>query len=986
MGAARRFQRLIVSVAVFLAAVALLFVVSRDAPPDDLLKRARRALANANFEEAEQLARRIPAGSAESSRALLIAGEAASESGKTKTALQYYSRIPADCEGEFLTGLRTAVTISMRIGQLSLTEDFLRRILECGQGNLFATQRLARLLRMAGRKWESTPLFFDLVRKGRCDVEELVLLGGVELRVDVPDTFETESGQKADDPIVLLWQATQARQDSEWSQAESLLRQVIAADPDLVEAHAQLGLVLLESGNAGSLVPWHTELPPTAEDHPGIWFVLGRWLEIHQMPTLAVRCFAEALWRDPDHIAANYRLSRQLIAVERHEAAKLFVSRAHTLQELEDILINLDKNRGDVSYMQQAAELTESLDRLWEAWGWCRVALRRNDRLSWAEQGSRRLGGLLNEDPSRVVVSSSPVFTTDWSEFPLPNREDLGGVSAAEYFAASPRFEPVFENFAESAGLQFRYFNSGDPDSGMVKMYEFTGGGAAVLDFDGDGWADVYLTQGCPWPPTRAASKYRDRLYRNLGNGKFDDATAQAVLVDGGFGQGATSGDYNNDGFPDLYVGNIGENQFWHNNGDGTFTSITESTDTGGQSWTTSCLLADVNGDTWPDLYVVNYLSGEGLFERICRSRDRMPPEGICPPSEFEAEQDRCYLSLGNGRFEDVTGTAGITLPDGKGLGIVAFASDASDSAGLNLFVANDAVANFCFLNETAHPGGSLKFAELGLLSGLALNQNGRAEACMGVAAGDVNHDGRLDLHVTNYHDESNTLYMQQPGGLFVDGTREFGLREPSLSMLGFGTQFLDGDLDGQPDLFVTNGHVDKYVHAGIPYRMRSQYFHNVGHGRFEEIPPATLGPWFSTPCLGRGVAKLDWNRDGREDLIVSLLDADTALLSNQTAVVGHFLVVQLRGVTSDRDAVGTSVSVTTGDVTRFHQLTAGDGYLVSNQRQLIIGLGEVNRVDSLTVKWPSGLSQTFVNIAADQELSIIEGLSNVVRLPPPTE
>jgi len=471
-------------------------------------------------------------------------------------------------------------------------------------------------------------------------------------------------------------------------------------------------------------------------------------------------------------------------------------------------------------------------------------------------------------------------------------------------------------------------------------------------------------------------------LFRNRGNGSFQDVTSNMMAGEEGFSQGATVGDYDNDGFPDLYVGNIGQNQFYQNNGDGTMTAITDSTHTGGDEWSTSCLLADLNGDTWPDLYVVNYLADEDIFERECRTTDKGPLTGICPPSLFSAEQDRCYLNLGDGRFRDVTLSSGIEVPNGKGLGIVAFVSDSASSSGLDVFVANDAVPNFYFLNQTETRGGSLKFSELAMLSGLALNQDGRAEACMGIAAGDVDNNGLLDFLVTNFLFESNTLYLQQPGGQFLDSTRKQGLHGPSLSSLGFGTQFLDGDLDGHLDLVVANGHVDNYAHAGVPYRMRPQYFHNLGDGRFEETASESLGPWFSTPCLGRSLARLDWNRDGREDFIVSSLDTTAALLSNQTPVVGHFLAIQMRGVQSDRDAIGTSICVMADGVTQFHQLTAGDGYQASNQRQLIIGLGEADHIDSLSVKWTSGLEQTFQDVAANQELLIIEGRLSPFRLP----
>ncbi|MBW3543639.1 MAG: CRTAC1 family protein, partial [Planctomycetes bacterium] len=481
-----------------------------------------------------------------------------------------------------------------------------------------------------------------------------------------------------------------------------------------------------------------------------------------------------------------------------------------------------------------------------------------------------------------------------------------------------------------------------------------------------------------------------DRLFRNLGNGRFEDVTLAATIIEDRFSQGATVGDFDSDGFPDLYVANIGGNRLFRNNGDGTFSDVTERTATAGDRWTTSCLMADLNGDALPEIYAVNYLSGEDVFTRVCNDRGG---SGICMPQHFPAAQDQLYLNLGDGRFEDITERAGIAVPDGKGLGIVA--ADFLGRGRLDLFIANDAVPNFFFENQTSGPrpstldsrpssGPQLStlnprpstplFSEQALLKGVALNRGGQAEACMGVAAGDADGDGRIDLFVTNFHLESNTLYLQREGGWFDDATRDAGLRQPSLSLLGFGTQFLDADLDGRLDLIVTNGHIDDFTSDGTAYRMPPQFFRGLGGGRFQELPADSLGPYFAERYLGRGLARLDWNRDGREDVVVSHLDAPAALLTNETQPAGHFLVIRLVGVESNRDAIGATVTVRTADAVETGQLTAGDGYLASNQRQLVFGLRTAQRVEEMLVRWPSGREERFVDLAVDAELIAVEG------------
>ncbi len=294
-------------------------------------------------------------------------------------------------------------------------------------------------------------------------------------------------------------------------------------------------------------------------------------------------------------------------------------------------------------------------------------------------------------------------------------------------------------------------------------MFEFSGGGVGALDFDVDGRPDLYLTQGCRWPPDPSQREFLDRLYRNLGD-RYLDVTDSAEVVEPGFSQGVACGDYDDDGFPDVYVGNIGENRMFRNNGDGTFRSVSPATTTSETpddlehaNWTTSVAIADVNADGLPELFDVNYVTGPDVFERIC-DHDGTPR--VCSPTVFDAAPDRLWLNRGDGTFSDVSNIAGLAAPDGTGLGVVA--ADFDGSGRLSLFVANDARPNHFFQNVTETPGALPRFEEAAAALGVATDSDGLSQASMGIAAGDANGDGRLDLFVTNYVDESNALYEQR--------------------------------------------------------------------------------------------------------------------------------------------------------------------------------------------------------------------------------
>ncbi len=912
---------------------------------------------------------------------LLRDGRTAIQRGRFPEALDAFDR--AESEGGELPIpiLFDRAQVFLKLAQTTAAEQQLRDLLAREPRHIEANELLCGLLRVAGRNWEIRPYFLEMVRQDVFSAGNLAAItsnDNVAVNRGPPnesqfEQFLVQTTSAKGDILSIFGQARHLLGQNKPERALPLLRQVVNERSDLLDAQARLGALLLDADRAADFSEWHRSLPKNASQHPDLWFVRGRWAEQSGDRRGAARCYWETLRLFPDHPSATYRLSQALFALNHQAEAAELAERAGQINMIQTAIAT---GWSPPSNIQALAERLETLGRLWESLAWSVLTLewQNEGNVEWATQRVNRLRDIIKPDTPLVLDSHNLALKMDFSDWPIPVCEESTETSSDDPSESSLADRIKFVDAAQEAGITFRYHNGADPT--RAYMFEFGGGGVAVLDYDGDGWPDLYLTQGCDWPVSTRQQQYEDRLFRNLGNGRFADVTQDAGLRSTGFGQGVAAGDLNNDGWPDLYIANIGLNQLYLNNGDGTFTDITEQAGVTGSQWTLSTLIADLNGDSWPELYDVNYLGGAAVFEEICY-RDGQPIQ--CFPNQFPGEQDRVYQSQGDGAFRDVTQQAGIVAPDGKGMGVVA--ADFDGSRRLSLFIANDGTNNFFFLNQTASPGTELKYSEMALRAGLALSESGTARSCMGIAVGDMNGDDRLDLFVTNFRDEANNLYVQDDDLLFDDRIRSAKLHDPGYRLEGWGAQFLDADLDGWLDLAVANGHLDDYPHSPGIKRMPTQVFRNDGGGRFSELPAKTLGAYFEGTHLGRALARLDWNRDGRPDFCVTHVSTPFALLTNQSQPTGNYLTVYLRGVTSARDAIGTTVSVRVLDRKWSLQLAAGDGFQASNQRHLVFGLGTATQVDELSIQWAGGTDEVFTNVAANREILCIEG-----RTGPPLE
>ena len=500
------------------------------------------------------------------------------------------------------------------------------------------------------------------------------------------------------------------------------------------------------------------------------------------------------------------------------------------------------------------------------------------------------------------------------------------------------------------------------------------GSGIGWVDFDQDDLPDLYAAQGVQFESTVSPSPrvISDCLYRNLGDGRFEDISKVCGLNDNDYSMGVAVGDFDNDGFQDIYVTNFGRNRLLRNNGDGTFTEIAVASGVANTSFGASCTWVDLDDDGSLDLFVVNYVKLDPDHYELCTIDYKGKRYGItCHPRSLLPIRDVLFRSHGDGQFSDGTVQAGMQQsPAAQGLGVVA--TDLDADGDIDIYVANDSVANDLWINQ-----GDGQLRNEGVLSGTAYNRGGQREAGMGVVVGDVDGDGLPDLFKTNYYGETNTLYRNEASGFFLDVTDEFGLGGPSRLKLGFGTSLFDFDNDGWLDLFVANGHVHdrpEITGQNEPFAQRPQLFQNQGGRRFKEVSESG-GPYFQRDVVGRSCAVADYDRDGWQDLAIGHLNSSLVLLHNEArGTQVKSLRIQLVGVRCNRNAIGAVVDVRIGETHLTRLRIGSSGYLSCDEGCLTIGVGTSGTPVDVTVRWPRGESQTFRTLETGRRHVLIEG------------
>ncbi len=929
------------------------------------VSKARRALEAGQFDAAYKMCQEL-LDEERSPEHLILAGECATKAGHFDESIALYDEVSGSAQ-QNVTARWAAGEVCFHVGDASGAIRRLQAAVAIDPKHIYANQRLASLLNSFGRRFEASKYLSVLLRANQMEVDDLLLFGNSEKAFAATEEIRRFLAAKPEDPLPSLGTVAALNLEHRGAEAIELAEQVLDKYPDLVEAHAQLGLAL-EMAQPQRLVDWSLGLPKEAEEHPTIWGIRARMLEDISSGA-AIRCYCSALMLRSDYLQAHLELARLLKLSGREPLANRIASRANKVQRANIAMEQIYTAKRYPGPMEEAARMSLQLGRYWEAAAWSAYARSLDASLAWPLQLMTELQAVATFD-AEAPVRSDPEFESllssiaqqselkSWEQYAelLRGRADAATDVEIEVGAI------LLEDVASDSGLDFSFDNNSGGAVEGRKIFEITGGGVGVLDFDLDGWPDTYLAQAGTLGG-QLESRPNDQLFRNVasqvGEFRFTEITDAARVLERNFSQGVACGDVDGDGFEDIYVCNVFSNSLLLNQGDGTFLDASALLPED-KTWTCSAAIADLDNDGLPEIYDANYVDGPDHLTRICRV-DGIPRG--CPPLVFNPAADR-LLSPVDGRWKQ----SNIQIKDSNSLGVTVFRLHGDSQP--SIFVAVDQQANLLLRGD----GPLESFQDEALVSGLAYDEAGSAQACMGIATGDVNKDGRIDLMVTNFVLEHNTFYLQQDG-YFEDGSLRSQTMQLTKPMLGFGCQFADLQRDGNLDVLLLNGHIDDHTHVDIPEEMPAQLFVGSGNAAFKPADPETSGELLREPRLGRALAVGDFNRDGLQDFVASYLESPASLFANRSKSQQAFVNLRLVGVRSSRTACGTEVRLShDGEEIGMQQLTTGDGYQSSNERLLSFTIpADVDQI-TIEIDWIGGLKETREVELAGRNLVAVEG------------
>lgn len=901
--------------------------------------------------------------------AMAFAIELYAEQGQYKEAAEIAEQLASVDRANAPAILVNAADYYLRAREYAEVERCLEQALASDPKNVAATRMMAQWLSANGHRGEASEAIESLLRSRAATHHELLSM------IDRTDPFDlVDYGDLIDRSAKSMFMLGDARK--KWSTRASpaeilqITSELMAMFPREPAVSAFHGRVAVDTGQWEQVEQWLQKLPPGIESHADYWHAIGGWMAQQGKHAEAVRAFGEAVRRDPTARESLRSMIASLSKLEREPSAEHVRETLSTLDRIYRVARDADAKQSE-----WISEQMMELVRPWESLGW----LKRSHELAGTidqqmatlfarhkQVAAWETGGSVDKI---VAARVRRMLGFELEQWPMPMIDaKRSSVQLMATDKSSEHFQ--FQDVATELGISTTH-RSGFNGEGDFHPYQINGGGLAAFDYDLDGRCDVYVVQAGGKPNDNNGSD-ANQLFHLSERGTFREVTQVAGADDRGYGQGVCAGDANQDGFLDLLVANIGFNQLYINQGDGTFRQAEDLITQPSERWTSSVAIADLSGDHLPELIEINYINDPRALKAWC-AHDLF----ACQPQRFIRAADHIDRGHADGTFSPWKSFERRNNDPKYGFGLVIANFDGKH--GNDFFVSNDGDFNHYWVsnpgsNETSSDefGDRFEIVESAVPRGCSVGRGGNSQACMGIASGDFDRNGMLDLHVTNFFNEPVNLFMQTRSGFFSDEALQYRLTEPSFGVLGFGTQAADFDNDGWLDLVVLNGHVFDMKDPAIPYRMPPQLFAGGASG-FDLLEPTTLGSYGTTQHLGRTVAILDWNQDGKLDWLASHLDSPIALMENRSANE-NWLQLEFVGTTSERDAIGASVRVVAGDQQWTHWQTGGDGYMCTNEAIVHVGVGTAAKLDRIEVTWPSGQTQSFDGLPSNHRFLIVEG------------
>jgi len=862
--------------------------------------------------------------------------------------------------------LLVAFQCHLQCQQFDLAEQDLLRAEKVSPKNPQIQRVLAQFLNAQGRRIEASKHVRQLIRMKNIQHPEILSL--IDLRGPFP--LSSFDDYTRDAPLSLFsLGALRYQYSSTKSEPTELLnraRELTSTFPDSAAAMAFRCRMLADLGRHEELRTLLREVPDGIQEFDEFWFAVGTLLSSDSEDRLAIGAFAQAMACNPTDRESLRSMIACCTRLGESESALLLGKRLADL----DKVFRIAKD-ADAESARWISQTLQDHVRPWEAAAWLMHAAKIDGTLrQLIPELNRREQAILQweQGASEAQMQTARVDTLlgfSRQQWPAPEMSALVKKRRVESGVHKPA-DFAFQDVAGEVGIDTLFVSGFPLDGSPYAIHEVNGGGLAAFDYDLDGRCDIYVVQSGGDPRVMDAAT-GNQLFRLLPEQRFRDVTNVSHVGDRRFGQGVCAGDVNQDGFPDLLIANIGANSVYINQGDGTFREANGILTDNPFQWTSSIGLGDLNGDHLPDLVEINYIDDVAAFDLRCTDNYL-----DCQPQEFRKSQDRVLMADAQGRFVPSQAFAKGSPAAKLGFGVVMANFDGQH--GNDFFISNDGDFNHFWQSQPDKSSGVELFGlvESGNLKGCSVGRAGKSQACMGIASGDFDRNGTLDLHVTNFENEPVNLFLQSTEGIFIDEVNRKGLGQTSFGVLGFGTQAADFDNDGWLDLAVLNGHVYDGRVDEIPFRMLPQLFEGNRDG-FLLHAEAMAGEYWSEKKLGRTLATLDWNKDGLVDLLASHLDQPIALLQNN-APAGNWIEFELVGTVSEREAIGAEIQLVAGEERWTGWQIGGDGLMCSNEAVVHFGIGDVNQSAKVEIQWPSGMKTVIKDLPLKQRYLVVEG------------